>query len=89
MDKEVDKLLVVAIIGLIVNIFNFIIFNLNCFKVSQHAGHGHSHIGSSHSINIKAMVLHILGDILGSVGVIITALLIKFVDSDNIYYVDQ
>ena len=88
MDKEVDKLLVVAIIGLIVNIFNFIIFNLNCFKVSQHAGHGHSHNGSSHSINIKAMILHILGDILGSVGVIITALLIKFVDSDNIYYVD-
>ena len=37
LDKEVDKLLVVAIIGLIVNIFNFMIFNLNCFKASQHA----------------------------------------------------
>lgn len=95
MDSEVDKLLIVAIIGLVVNIVNFMNFQIgHCIGLKS--GHGHSHVGHSHDVkshkkinlNLKAMMLHILGDTLGSVGVIITALGIKFVNTSWIYYLD-
>ena len=91
MDKEVDKLLVVAVIGLLVNIFNLIVFNIDQIcKKDKILAHGHSHASNhNHSnMNIKALVMHMLGDTLGSIGVIITALSIKFIDWDYIYYLD-
>ena len=54
-------------------------------------GHGHSHHGHSlsHSdageqrhINIRAALIHVLGDLLQSVGVLISSLLIKFFGDD-------
>ena len=108
MDKEIDKLLIVAVIGLLINIINFGIFQISsCLGIEgashghSHAieggGHGHSHHGEGGSnskkkrnqnMNIRAMMMHIFGDILGSIGVIITALTIKFVPYDWVYYVD-
>ncbi|RDB28767.1 Zinc/cadmium resistance protein [Hypsizygus marmoreus] len=38
-----------------------------------HPGHGHSHAGS---MNMRALVLHVMGDALGNVGVIATGLII-------------
>jgi zinc transporter 1 len=39
----------------------------------ENGGHGHSHSGS---MNMRALVLHVLGDALGNVGVIATGLVI-------------
>ena len=87
-----ERLLIVSVLGLIVNLIGIFIF--------QHggAGHGHSHGGDGHghghshggghghshggggsdSQIMKGDFLHILADTLGSVGVIISALLMQW-----------
>ncbi|KAH3886005.1 hypothetical protein DPMN_010006, partial [Dreissena polymorpha] len=47
-----------------------------------------SKMPSSSQMNMRAVFLHVLGDALGSVIVIISALVIKFVDQDWVYYID-
>lgn len=47
-------------------------------------GHGHSH----GDMGMNAMVLHVLGDALGNVGVIVTALIIWLTDWPGKYYAD-
>lgn len=77
-----ERLLVVSILGFIVNLVGIFVF--------QHggAGHGHSHDGGhdgghghSHggegSLVMQGVFLHILADTLGSVGVIISAILMQ------------
>jgi len=67
----------------------------------SHGGHGHSHgdhEGHSHSSkstdkpkidrNIRALFLHVFGDALGSIGVIISGLIIKYVDSEYKFLAD-
>ncbi|XP_074651021.1 proton-coupled zinc antiporter SLC30A5-like [Tubulanus polymorphus] len=51
----------------------------------SHNGHGHSHQSHGHShahgnTNMKGVFLHVLADTLGSVGVIISTILIKYFD---------
>ena len=46
-------------------------------------GHGHSHShgdesSASQNINVRAASIHILGDLIQSVGVLVAALIIKF-----------
>ena len=48
----------------------------------------HSPIDSSGQLNMRGVFLHVLGDALGSVVVIISALCIMFVDGDWKYYLD-
>jgi len=82
---NVDHLLIVAGIGLAINIFAAIIFSCGNKSNSGHNhSHGHAHghsevldeeedieeIKSNQDMNIRALLLHILGDILGSIGVI-------------------
>ena len=43
---------------------------------------------SAAQLNMKAVFLHVLGDALGSVVVIISALLIKFLEEDWKYKID-
>ena len=51
--------------------------------------HGHSHGGNAHvNENMRAAFLHVLGDALGSIGVIISGLVIKFGSSPNRFIVD-
>lgn len=45
-------------------------------------------LSSSSQLNMRAVFLHVLGDALGSVIVIISALVILFVDKDWVYYLD-
>jgi zinc transporter 1 len=54
-----------------------------------HAAHGHSH-SHSHggSMNMRALVLHVLGDALGNVGVIATGLIIWLTSWSFKYYCD-
>ncbi|KAG8132702.1 hypothetical protein E2320_010530, partial [Naja naja] len=77
-DVHHDRLLPVSILGFIVNLIGIFVF--------QHGGHGHSHgsddqpiemaAGSSKQI-LEGVFLHIVADTLGSIGVIISALLMQ------------
>lgn len=49
-----------------------------------HGGHGHSH----GDLNMRGVFLHVLGDALGNIGVIITALLIWLTTFEGRYYFD-
>lgn len=51
----------------------------------SHEGHGHSHAGS---MNMRALLLHVLGDALGNVGVIATGLIIWLTSWSYKYYCD-
>ncbi|KAJ7698967.1 cation efflux protein [Mycena rosella] len=53
----------------------------------QSHGHGHSH-GHGGSMNMRALVLHVLGDALGNVGVIATGLIIWQTNWSFKYYFD-
>eukprot|EP01083_Nonionella_stella_P078667 215378_1 len=71
-----DQLLIVSVLGLFVNLVGLFFF---------HDAHMHSHShscdhGHDHDHNIHGIFLHILADTLGSVGVIISSLLIYFFD---------
>lgn len=43
---------------------------------TSHSGHGHSHAHGEININIRAAFVHVVGDMLQSIGVIIAAILI-------------
>lgn len=64
--EKTNELLVVASLGLLVNFVGLFAFD--------HGGHG----GESENDNMRGVFLHVLADTLGSVGVIISTLLIKF-----------
>ncbi|KAI8963681.1 cation efflux protein [Daldinia sp. FL1419] len=53
---------------------------------SRKKGHSHSHNHADMGMN--AMILHVLGDALGNVGVIVTALIIWLTDWPGRYYAD-
>jgi len=53
-------------------------------RPAKSGGHGHSH----GDMGMNAMVLHVLGDALGNVGVIITALVIWLTDWPGRFYAD-
>lgn len=69
-------------IGLTINVISILL--LQCFT-STIDNHGHNH---DHSSNIYSVLLHIVGDALGSIGVIISALIIKYTTSPSRYYSD-
>lgn len=50
----------------------------------SHSGHGHSHKEGEININIRAAFVHVVGDMLQSIGVIIAAILITFVPGTEI-----
>ncbi|QRV91038.1 cation efflux family protein [Ceratobasidium sp. AG-Ba] len=55
---------------------------------SHEHGHGHGHGHSHGSMNMRALVLHVLGDALGNVGVIATGLIIWLSNWPGKYYCD-
>jgi len=68
------EMMVIAIIGLVVNI-------IVAFILGEHDHqHGHDHPASkkeSRNLNIQSAYLHVLGDLISSIGVIIAAVLIR------------
>eukprot|EP01083_Nonionella_stella_P136365 414929_1 len=73
------SLLFVSVLGFLVNLVGISFFHQE-HAGSHGSGHGHSHggHGHSHDPNIQGIFLHILADTLGSVGVIVSSLLIHF-----------
>lgn len=83
-EMNTDRLLLISILGLLVNLVGVISFH------DHHHGHGHSHghdhehnhqhghHHSAHSSNMEGVFLHVLADTMGSVGVIISTLLIEW-----------
>merc|ERR1712110_517040 len=76
-----ERLLLVSILGFLVNLVGIFVFqhggaghNHSHDDHGHGHGHGHSHGGSDSQI-MKGVYLHILADTLGSVGVIVSAIL--------------
>ncbi|KAI9219974.1 cation efflux protein, partial [Blastocladiella britannica] len=69
----------IAVIGLVVNLI--LIFALGHGHAHAHgaeeAGHGHSHAHGG-NMNLRAAVIHIIGDIVSSLGVIISSVIVTF-----------
>lgn len=55
-------------------------------NIAHHHGHGHGHAHGS--MNMRALVLHVLGDALGNVGVIATGLIIWLTEWKYKFYFD-
>ncbi|XP_064387134.1 zinc transporter 7-like isoform X2 [Halichondria panicea] len=74
-----DRLMVISVGGFIVNLVGIFVFQHGGGGGHGHShgdGHGHSH-GSGRTQIMQGIFLHILADTLGSVGVIISSLLIQ------------
>ncbi|PSN58068.1 Zinc transporter 5 [Blattella germanica] len=77
-----QRLLMVSIGGLCVNLVGILAFRHNHIHGHNHShgdSHGHSHAGShghSHNSNMEGVFLHVLADTFGSVGVILSSILI-------------
>ncbi|XP_014243669.1 zinc transporter 7-A [Cimex lectularius] len=88
-----ERLFMVSVLGLLVNLIGIYAFqhghshghshshdHHNSYQTNDHHGHshhGHSHLGSGNSQIMKGVFLHILADTLGSVGVIISSVLMQ------------
>ena len=57
-------------------------------EVKKSTGHGHGHSHSAGQMNMRAAFLHVMSDALGSVIVMISALIIKYTDWKHKYYCD-
>ena len=74
-----EKLLFVSVAGFIVNLIGIITFSRNHTHSHSHGGHGHAHShGHTHNnSNMRGVFLHVLADTMGSVGVIISSILVE------------
>ncbi|CAO3637099.1 unnamed protein product [Cunninghamella echinulata] len=84
-EMNTQRLLLISFIGLIVNLVGIFAFNHghahghgHSHGHDHHHGHSHGHDHHGHSANMEGVFLHIMADTLGSVGVIISTLLIKW-----------
>ncbi|KAI9313129.1 cation efflux family-domain-containing protein [Dichotomocladium elegans] len=84
-EMNTQRLLLVSFVGLVVNLVG--IFAFNHGHAHGHGGHDHGHGHGhghghdhhhGHSANMQGVFLHILADTLGSVGVIVSTLLIQW-----------
>ncbi|KJE97998.1 zinc transporter 5 [Capsaspora owczarzaki ATCC 30864] len=87
-----DRLLLVSVFGLCVNLVGMFAFSHAHSHGGAPCDHGHAHGGNDHghahgggepeepkgNANMEGVFLHVLADTLGSVGVIISSLLIQF-----------
>ncbi|XP_043217897.1 zinc transporter 5-like [Amphibalanus amphitrite] len=74
-DIKTDRLLTVSVLGLLVNVAGLLVFG-GAHGHSHGAGgaHGHSH---SPNANLRGVWLHLVADTLGSLGVLVSALLVR------------
>jgi len=77
---ETDGLILVSFLGLCVNLIGLFFFHEHHDHGGQECSHGasHDHSHSHDNENMYGVFLHILADCLGSVGVIISSMLVKY-----------
>ena len=69
--------------------YNHASHNHNSAKDTSHSGHGHGGHGHSHGdLNMRGVFLHVMGDALGNIGVIVSALIIWLTTFPGRYYFD-
>lgn len=84
-----DMMLTIALIGLVTNLISYVILGGPHHHGAQHGhphhhdhGHAYSHDHHAHDhdkdLNIQSASLHVLSDLLGSVGAVAAALVIKY-----------
>ena len=89
LETDIDMVLIVGGVGLLINIVGMFLFH----------NHTHNHVDEQDQIekninsevinhNQAALFLHIFGDFLGSIIVILTGLLIKYTDWEYRFYID-
>lgn len=77
---QADTMMIVAAIGVVINIVMGLVLHGACHGISHnHSHHGHSK--HQRNINVRAAVIHVLGDLIQSVGVLVSAIVIKFYPS--------
>nr|CAI5849832.1 unnamed protein product [Callosobruchus analis] len=81
-DIDANTMIIIASLGLLVNIVMGGILHGVCHA---HGAGGHNHMHDGHTgandtsnINVRAAAIHVLGDLLQSVGVLVAAIIIKF-----------
>ncbi|XP_067003669.1 proton-coupled zinc antiporter SLC30A2 isoform X2 [Anabrus simplex] len=67
---DADIMMIVAAVGVVINIVMGLVLHGMC------AGHHHTH--THRNINVRAAVIHVLGDLIQSVGVFVSSIVIKF-----------
>ncbi|XP_018570418.1 zinc transporter 2 [Anoplophora glabripennis] len=80
-DIDADTMIVVACIGVVINIIMGVILHGAC-HLHSHGFTKHNH--SPNNINVRAAIIHVLGDLLQSIGVLLAALIIKFYPNGRI-----
>lgn len=80
--REPLIVLIVGCAGLLVNCIGLFLFH------DHENSHSHDHHSQHSKLNMKAVFLHVLGDALGSVGVIISAIIVEWTQWSLKYYVD-
>ncbi|KAG0026061.1 putative zinc transporter msc2, partial [Podila clonocystis] len=79
-EMNTHRLLLVSFLGFVVNMVGIFAFNHGHAHHGHSHGHdhGHGHDHHGHNANMQGVFLHIMADTLGSVGVIISTLLIDW-----------
>ena len=86
MIENIDIFIIIGAIGLVINLVSAFLYSKIGFS------HGHSHGDDEnqdthqHSINTKALMLHFLGDTLGSIIVMISGFFIKYDNKSKLLY---
>lgn len=87
---NINMLLITAGVGGAINVVGIFIFGCN-HNTHDHNSHSHSHShshGSHSNLNIIGVLLHIIGDLLGSIGVIVSGVIIKYTTVTTRFYAD-
>lgn len=92
---DVNTMIIVAGLGVIINIVMGLVLHGGCNGFEGEHGHSHglaarpsspaspddSEMASSRNINVRAAVIHVVGDLVQSIGVLVAAVVIKFCPS--------
>lgn len=81
-DIDANTMLIVASIGVVVNILMGAVLHGMCHTHSHSGRTAHTH--RTENINVRAAAAHIIGDLLQSIGVLIAAIIIKIFPSAQV-----
>ncbi|EGT36812.1 CBN-TTM-1 protein [Caenorhabditis brenneri] len=79
-DVDANIMLITAGVGVLFNIIMGLVLHFGAgghgHSHGGHSNHGHAHDGKN--VNVRAALIHVIGDLVQSIGVLIAAVIIKF-----------